>query len=176
MPPAQAIKLGDIPGEASDAFKADLYVRTSEWVELQGYEHYEISNAAQAGFRAVHNQSYWEGREYVGLGPGAHSLEAGQRRANRANLLQWQAALFEGRDPPALIEALDAGMRQREALMLGLRRRAGVSLRAMGLEDQGALLEKLEQAGLAQLEGDLLRLTPRGWLVSDSIVLQLVAA
>jgi len=175
MPPAQALKLGDIPGEDSDAFKADLYVRTSEWVEQQGYEHYEISNAARAGFQAQHNQSYWEGRDYVGLGPGAHSLEAGHRRANRPDVRRWQEALLEGNDAPFSLEKLDASKRHHEALMLGLRRRSGISLHEMGLEGERPLVDKMVQEGLARLQGDRLQLTPQGWMVSDSIVLQLVA-
>jgi oxygen-independent coproporphyrinogen-3 oxidase len=175
MPPAQAIQLGDIPGAASDAYKADLYLHTSAWVENHGYEHYEISNAARPGFRALHNQAYWEGRDYIGLGPGAHSLEDGRRRANRADLRAWQAALLAQQDPPAQVEELDASMRQRETLLLGLRRRSGVPIHATGLEGRRAFLDRLAAEGLAQVHGDVLRLTPRGWLVSDSIVLQLVA-
>jgi oxygen-independent coproporphyrinogen-3 oxidase len=175
MPPAQAIQLGDIPGAASDAYKADLYLHTSAWVENHGYEHYEISNAARPGFRALHNQAYWEGRDYIGLGPGAHSLEDGRRRANRADLRAWQAALLAQQDPPAQVEELDASMRQRETLLLGLRRRSGVPIHATGLEGRRAFLDRLAAEGLAQVHGEVLRLTPRGWLVSDSIVLQLVA-
>jgi oxygen-independent coproporphyrinogen-3 oxidase len=176
MPPTQARRLGDIPGEASDSFKADLYVRTSEWAEAHGYEHYEISNAARPGWRAVHNQAYWEGREYVGLGPGAHSLESGARRANRADLRRWQQALQRGEDPPHHLEKLTDAMRQREAVLLGLRRRSGMRLDRLGQAPSAGFLEQLVHEGLARLDGEVLRLTPRGWLVSDSIVLQLVAA
>jgi oxygen-independent coproporphyrinogen-3 oxidase len=176
MPPTQARKLGDIPGQAGDARKADLYVRTSEWAEAHGYEHYEISNAALAGWHAVHNQAYWDGRDYVGLGPGAHSLEAGVRRANRADLQRWRQALQRGEDPPHHEERLTDAMRHHEAVLLGLRRRRGVPLERLGPDTPRAFLARLIEEGLAQLEGDTLRLTPRGWLISDSIVLQLVAA
>jgi oxygen-independent coproporphyrinogen-3 oxidase len=176
MPPGQARKLGDIPGEASDDFKADLYEKTSAWIEAHGYDHYEISNAAKPDFRAVHNQAYWEGRDYVGLGPGAHSLEGDVRRANRPDLKRWQAALEAGEDPPAQQEQLTAAMRHREVLMLGLRRRTGIDLAELGLESRLDLVEKLIENGLGRLQDGRLVLTPKGWLVSDAIVLQLVAA
>jgi len=176
MPPNQALRLGDIPGEASDAFKADLYLRASDWVTTHGYEHYEISNAARPGFRAVHNQSYWEGRDYVGLGPGAHSLAAGVRRANRPDLRRWQEALARGEDPPHQSETLTEAMRQHERILLGLRRRVGIPVAELGLEEGAPLLDRLVSDGLATLEDAILRLTPRGWLISDSIVLQVVAA
>lgn len=173
-PRARAAQLGDALDEASDAHKADLYESASHWIESHGYEHYEISNAARPGHRAVHNEAYWTGREYVGLGPGAHSLEGGARRVNRSGLEAYLSALEGGHEPPAGREHLTAQMLRHERLLLGLRRRTGIEWRAEGLSAHTDLLERLGAAGLARLDRTRLRLTPRGWLVSDSIVLQLV--
>jgi oxygen-independent coproporphyrinogen-3 oxidase len=126
MPPERARRLGDPLSEASEDGKAALYERASAWVEAHGYRHYEISNAARPGHQAVHNTAYWRGREYVGLGPGAHSLEAGERRANRADLRLWLQALEAGREPPAHREALTEGVRRREHVLLGLRQSRGL--------------------------------------------------
>jgi oxygen-independent coproporphyrinogen-3 oxidase len=174
LPAERARRLGDPHTEASEAAKADLYEATSAWVESHGYEHYEISSAARPGHRARHNSSYWSGGEYVGLGPGAHSFAAGERRANRADLAAWLQALERGGEPPARVEALTTSMQRDERLLVGLRRREGVP--RAGLEAAARLLDDLQAAGLARLDPSRLRLTPRGWLVSDTIVLQLVAA
>lgn len=177
LPQERAQRLGEPPQRAlSDDFKADLYERASSWVESNGYQHYEISNAALPGHQALHNSSYWTGRDYVGLGPGAHSLEAGVRRANRADLRAYIDALEAGASPPAHLERLTPQMVRSERLVLGLRRRAGLDWRREGLEAHHDLLEQLTNAGLAQLDEERVWLTTRGWLVSDSIVLQLVTA
>jgi oxygen-independent coproporphyrinogen-3 oxidase len=174
LPPERARRLGDPQTETSEAAKADLYAATSAWVESHGYEHYEISSAARPGHRARHNTGYWSGVEYVGLGPGAHSFAAGRRRSNRADQEAWLRALAGGDEPPAMVEVLTPTMQRDERLLVGLRRREGVP--RAGLEPAAAFLADLERAGLARLDETRLRLTPRGWLVSDTIVLQLVAA
>jgi oxygen-independent coproporphyrinogen-3 oxidase len=176
LPPHRARLLGDRQDVDSETVKADLYERASRWIEDNAYEHYEISNAARAGHAAHHNTAYWGGREYVGLGPGAHSLEGEVRRANRADLEAYTAALASGDVPPASCEYLTPEERWRERLLLGLRRRGGVDVAELGLLEQRPWLLELCRRGLAHLRGHRLRLLPRGWLVTDSIVLQLVTA
>jgi oxygen-independent coproporphyrinogen-3 oxidase len=174
LPQERARRLG-APGDAhSDDHKASLYELAASWVESHGYEHYEISNAARPGHEAHHNSAYWSGREYVGLGPGAHSLEAGVRRANRADLQAYTGALAAGAQPPAHHERLTPQMLRSERLFLALRLRKGLDWQEEGLERHRELLERLARAGLARLDERRLSLTARGWLVSDSIVLQLV--
>lgn len=174
MPRERARRLGDPGTPASEALKADLYLEAASWIEAHGYEHYEISNAARPGFRAVHNTSYWQGREYVGLGPGAASFESGVRRANVPDQRRYVEALEGDADPPATLEVLTARMRRDEAVLLGLRQEKGLDLgqHAVGVP----LLLDLETSGLARVESGRLRLTKRGWLLSDSIALQLVTA
>ncbi len=127
LPPERARQLGDTHGEGNDDRKADFYERASAWVESHGYEHYEISNAARPGHRARHNSAYWNGRDYVGLGPGAHSLESGVRRANRADSVAYVQALQAHREPPASRERLTPQMLRYERLFLGLRQRRGLA-------------------------------------------------
>jgi len=176
LPPGRARAFGDPQTEESEAAKADLYAWASEWVEQHGYRHYEISNAALPGHEARHNRSYWDGVEYVGLGPGAHSYAGDTRRANRADWQAYMAALEAGLEPPSASETLDATMRHRERLLVGLRLRDGLELASAGLDPGAPILGQLAEAGLLRLEAGRIRLTTRGWLVSDSIVLQLLAA
>jgi oxygen-independent coproporphyrinogen-3 oxidase len=174
LPPERARRLGDPQTEDSEAAKAALYEWTSAAVEARGYVHYEISSAARPGHTARHNSSYWTGADYVGLGPGAHSFAAGVRRANRSDLPAYLGALASGHEPPASRETVTPTMRRDERLLVGLRRREGVPVDALGAAQR--LVAPLQAAGLARPDADRLRLTPRGWLISDTIVLQLVAA
>lgn len=176
LPPGRARAFGDPLTPVSESWKADLYEWTSAWVESRGYEHYEISNAALPGHQAVHNNAYWLGQEYVGLGPGAHSCEGGERRANRADLRAYLEGVERGCEPPASREVLGEAERATERLLLGLRLRSGLPLEVLGSPSRAPLLARLEAEGLLRVEGERARLTPRGWLVSDSIVLQLLAA
>jgi coproporphyrinogen III oxidase-like Fe-S oxidoreductase len=176
LPPAWARDFGDPQTVESETWKADLYLWSSAWVENHGYVHYEISNAARPGHEAVHNNAYWLGVEYVGLGPGAHSYAAGERRANRADLKGYLEALEAGREPGSSSEFLAEPERRAEELLLGLRLRRGLDLETLRTPARAPLLARLEEAGLLCVEAGRARLTPRGWLVSDSIVLQLLAA
>ncbi len=69
----------EIPDEDTDRI---IYSRTKEILEQYGYHRYEISNYAKAGFECRHNDSYWVGTDYLGLGLGAASLLDGVRFSN----------------------------------------------------------------------------------------------
>lgn len=81
-----------------------------------GFEHYEISNWSRPGFRAVHNSAYWTRKQYVGLGPGAHSLIGRRRSWNSCTPEDWSS---EGED-------LTDVQIMEERKMLGLRTSEGV--------------------------------------------------
>lgn len=172
MPPERARRLGDPGTPGSEGFKADLYELASAWAQAQGYEHYEISNAALPGFRALHNTGYWEGREYVGLGPGACSLESGERRANVPNQRRYLEALERNEDAPSTREVLTPRMQEHESVLLGLRQRSGLDLSQHRIRPR--FVDDLQRQGLARLVGGRLQLTTRGWLISDSIAVQIV--
>lgn len=153
---------------------ARTYEFVSAWLEERGYEHYEISSAARPGERARHNSAYWERRDYVGLGPGAHSFAASVRQANRPDLNAYLESLEQDSLPPAAREVLTTAAVRREEVLLGLRRREGVAWEAHGLEAARDFLQDLVRAGLGRFDSSRFHLTPRGWMVSDSIVSQLL--
>jgi len=127
---------------------------------LSGYHHYEISNWALPGFESRHNRSYWEGRPYLGFGPGAHSFDGVERRWNVANVREY----LEREDPVAGRERLTPEQRRIERLLLGLRQDSGVELESVppGLE---AFLER---------DGGRVRLTRAGKCVADTVIARLV--
>ena len=65
--------------------QARQFLLLMEWMSSAGYDHYEISNFALPGKRSQHNSSYWQGANYLGLGPSAHSYNGSSRQWNIAN-------------------------------------------------------------------------------------------
>ncbi len=175
MPAERARRLGDPLTPESEDRKAVWYEQVSARVASAGYTHYEISSAALPGRFSRHNRGYWTGRPYVGLGPAAHSFDPGIRSWNLPDLERYTAALEAGQAPPASCEELDAAAREREIIALSLRRQEGLDLDPLSATLPERFLASLTSAGFGQVEGTHLRLTPRGWLVSDSIVLQILA-
>ena len=139
-----------------------------------GYEAYEVSNFARPGFASRHNSVYWSGEPYLGLGNAAHSYRYPVRRWNTRD---WDAYLAgtEGPGPPVDDEEeLDVGRVRLERIWLGLRTRRGISLLDLpsSARDRAA---RWEESALAVAEGNVVRLTPRGWLVMDRLTVEMEA-
>ena len=131
---------------------------------LSGYDHYEISNWAKKGFRAVHNAAYWTREPYVGLGPGAHSLikEGGTERRT------WNSCTPAGWTSDG--ETLFPEQILRERIMLGLRTSDGIP---SSLCPPDALERLLAQGSLIRI-GDTVRIPEDKFFVSDSVILDLI--
>jgi oxygen-independent coproporphyrinogen-3 oxidase len=127
---------------------------------LSDYHHYEISNWALPGYESRHNRAYWEGRPYLGFGPGAHSFDGAMRWWNVSNVREYLAR----EDPVAGRETLTPEQRRVEGLLLGLRQDAGVELAEIprGLEPY------LERSG------GRVRLTRAGKCVADTVIARLI--
>ena len=161
-----------LPG---DEVQAEMYLETVSFLEAQGFRQYEISNFARPGRESRHNLKYWTLEEYLGFGPGAHSCFQGRRFA-------WTRALDAYlADSPARSEdyALSRRDRQEEYLMLSLRLARGLCLDQprFGLDFSPFLpfLERCEAAGYAVRRERAWRLTPRGFLVSNQIIGELLS-
>ena len=141
---------------------------------------YEISNWARPGHESRHNVGYWRSEPYFGLGPGAVSSVDGVRRKAMPDVSAYFGAIARGRQAFVEQEFLDTPTQRREALMLGLRLRAGVEraayLERFGLsidEVCGPALEELRAAGFLEWQGGRLRLTERALLVSNEVLVRL---
>jgi len=144
---------------------ADFFLLADRLLGDAGFAHYEVSNYARPGFRSLHNQAYWAGAEYLGLGPSAVSTIGNERRKNLADTdgyLKMVAGLGHAWHE---IEALDAGQQALERLALGLRTEGGIDLARVSAEGAGRLVEE----GLASREGNRLCLTLEGMMVADEI-------
>ena len=137
-----------------------------------GLERYEISTFARRGYESRHNLKYWNTEEYLGFGPGAHSDFGGVRFGNGRDIEGYVrgADICEERYEP------DAAERVREAVMLGMRLREGISQKRLQ-ERFGALAEPFARAFTPYVAGGFVKqteegyaVTTKGMLVSNSIL------
>ncbi len=159
--------------EAPDERWGDQFLEAHERLALAGFEHYEVSNYARPGARAVHNSAYWTGVPYAGVGPSAHGFEQGVRRWNEPAYVAWQRRVSLGEDPMAGSESLDADAAAAERVYLGLRTVDGLRATPAELAIAGAWVD----AGWATCTPDgRLVLTPEGWLRLDRLAVELLRA
>ncbi len=167
----------DLPGE--DAV-AEQYWRLACLAAEAGYEHYEISNYAHPRRRSAHNQIYWRAEEYLGLGPGGAGFLGDVRYANVKPVERYCTLVERGQFPVGSHETLTPRQRLAERLILGLRLCDGIP-RAW-LEERvaletgrlPALLKTWRERGLLAGERGRVRLTEAGFLLSDSLFVQLL--
>ena len=136
------------PGERplpAEETTAQMYRRGRELLVGAGYEHYEISNYARAGYQCRHNRVYWENRPYYGFGMGAASYVGGQRltRPRRTGeYYEWVRSLQAGLKETQTDLETD-GDKVLETLMLGLRLADGLSSQFLEREFGPEMLEQI---------------------------------
>ncbi len=165
-PLAEACRAGTLAPPDDDA-TADQYAHARAALLRAGYRHDELSSFSLPGQACRHNRRYWDGGDYLGIGPAAHSRLGSVRRGNPPDLAAWAAALECGDPPWAFEERLDPEAAAREALVLALRRIEGVDAAAFRRRT-GFAPEALRPAETARLfaDGRLVR-TPRGFRLAD---------
>jgi len=137
----------------------------------KGYRHYEISNYAIPGFESKHNSAYWTGEKYLGIGPSAHSFNGLTRRWNIANNAAYIKALSNNKIYFET-ETLSENNRFNERIMTGLRNSNGIKLSDLSGKEIEKTIEWQKQE-LAYIDNNYFILTPKGWLVSDLIAVEL---
>jgi len=152
-----------------------FFIFTSRYLERHGYRHYEISNfAASRETMCRHNRKYWTHVPYLGLGPSAHSFQAGSRWWNVRSIKQYCRLLAEGKAPVEASEILSQEQLDLEAMSLGLRTSDGVSLLAPGGGLRcGKALDELQKSQLIRVNNGMIQPTRKGFLVADSLPLML---
>jgi oxygen-independent coproporphyrinogen-3 oxidase len=155
-----------------------MYQHVRESLAAAGYEHYEISNFAHPGRHARHNQSYWRGVDYLGLGAGAHSYahapDWGRRWSNERIPERYIAAVERG-DAAVGRETLSFETAAAEFMFLGLRERDGIDPAAFArrfgraLEDVHPEVAVFRADGFLEERAGRVALSERGLLLADSI-------
>jgi len=164
----------DVP---DDDEMAESYETACAVLGCAGYEHYEISNWAQAGLASRHNLKYWRREAYLGFGAGAHSFSGTERWANAHDAAGYVNAVTSGRLPVEQLEKLTAESALEEELFLGLRQLAGIDVARIEREYGVSLdsrFERLTSAGLVERDGSLVRLAPGRVSVSNEVFVELM--
>lgn len=156
---------GDIVESPDERYESE-FLNAHETLIAAGFEHYEVSNFALPGRRALHNSAYWERVPYVGIGPSAHGFDGQVRRWNEAAYVEWARRAVGGTDPIAGSESLNADDIAAEDAYLGLRTSDGLRIDET---ERGRVAAWIEQGWARVGEGNRLVLTPSGWLRLDAL-------
>ncbi|SHG28052.1 oxygen-independent coproporphyrinogen-3 oxidase [Fodinibius roseus] len=172
------VELGRIAPPEEDKV-ADHFDVINDRLKAQGIERYEVSNYSRPGREAVHNRSYWRHRNYLGLGPAAHSFWWDQKA------VRWEQkpdlrGYLRGGDIRSDREALTLEQLAEERLMMGLRTREGITKEELNHRYEYRLSERQTSYLKARAEEQKVRfdarikLTDKGIKIADAIILDLI--
>ena len=170
----------NLPG---DDLQADMYLAAVEMLRSRGYRQYEISNFARKGLYSRHNMKYWTGGEYLGFGPSASSDFAGKRFTLSRDLQAYIQGIRDGGEVMEDVQDIPLRERAGEYLMLRLRTSAGIAadeyerMFLLPFEPLAEVLRKHWEFGYAgRNEEGRWFLTPKGYLISNTIISDLLVA
>lgn len=179
-PLAQRVEAGSLIMPNQESSMAMYRGGIERFIEA-GYQRYEISSLAKPGFECKHNLGYWEGQDYLGLGPSAHSFMRGNRFANVSSVAEYHASLQSGARPITLDVS---GIEDRvvETIMLGLRMAKGIDRHQFALRFGQTLESQLDERNYELLrnsghvieEDSVVRLSDDGILLADEITRRLL--
>lgn len=175
-PLANHIRTGLQP-TPNEELAAEMYELMLDQAAAAGYTHYEISNLCLPGHESRHNTKYWTGAPYFGFGCSAHSYDGVAKRwANERDVNSYVELMAAGISPMVERRELNEDDRQSEAVFLGLRMMDGYNVREYRdrfgvdlIEQHREDLKRFYDAGLIELNNDVLKLTRSGALLSNEV-------
>jgi len=159
--------------DASQDRDADQFFAAMDLLGAAGFEHYEISNYARPGHRSVHNQAYWRGADYLGLGPSATSTHLRVRWKNIADTGEYLRVVRDGRAPIVESEDLDDRKWLIERVALELRTAEGMSAERVAGSLTGKV-DTLVAERLIEVNNGRVVLTRAGKALSDGVAEMLI--
>lgn len=143
---------------------SDLYLQTVEMLGSYGFKQYEISNFAKSGYESRHNIKYWECKPYLGIGASSHSDYRGKRFYVPSDIDSFiessmQKTIIEDENPD----------REEERVFLGMRLSKGIPVEWIQNKNQNKI-KSFCDAGFLKCEDDRVAFTPKGFLVSNTIL------
>ncbi|MEP6628008.1 MAG: radical SAM family heme chaperone HemW [Ginsengibacter sp.] len=165
--------------DVNNDLQAAQYSMLMTMLRNAGYEHYEISNFAQPGFRSRHNSSYWQRTTYIGIGPSAHSYDGKMRMWNKANNPLYIKSIKEGAIPFET-ETLTHTQKLDEYIMTSLRTIEGTDLQFIENNFSKEERERIEivisqnvEKAHFSINNENIILTDEGRLFADAIAVKL---
>lgn len=173
-----------LEGKGNENLILDQYKRAVKTLKRLHFRRYEISNFARQNFESKHNKVYWQRKNYVGFGPSASSFSFEERTTNTNNLNEY-INFWENENPnlinePIAKEKLSKEQQAEEAIFLSLRTAKGLNLAEFNQkfydfnEKNAKTLEKLTNLGLIEIKDGFLKLTDKGVLLENSIIVELI--
>ncbi len=154
---------GDIP---SEDLTVELYETAVESLARMGLGRYEISNFARPGSESAHNLKYWRLEPYAGFGADAHSFDGTIRLQNVETVAEYVERFSKGESPlAASVPAIPA----EERFFVGLRLAEGIRPLAGEWDRFDVPIRRFIKDRLLERDGETLRLTPRGILLSNEV-------
>ena len=166
------IRRGEFP-IPDDDLEADMYELADQTLVEAGFQWYEVSNWAKSpAQQSVHNLTYWQGNDWWGYGPGAHSHIGGTRFWNVKHPAAYAERLALGHSPAAGWESPDSEARELERILLGSRIREGISTEGLDKQAISGLIADELIDGSSALKKRIV-LTLQGRLRADEVVRRL---
>ena len=169
---------------ADDDTVISMYNYVHETLAKAGYSRYEFSNFAKPTFESYHNSTYWQRKDYLGVGLAAHSYINGVRFSNTENIIKYVSTIESKQEVPVeSSRELSVDEQKEEFIMLSLRTKDGIDL-SKYKEVFGENLVHAKKDKIAQLiidgfliltENNHLICTNKGFLVLNKIILEIVA-
>jgi putative oxygen-independent coproporphyrinogen III oxidase len=169
---ARRVRSGELAAPDDDVL-AHRYELLDEQLSAAGLDWYEVSNWSHPGGECRHNLGYWDGGQWWGAGPGAHSFVGATRWWNVKHPNTYAQLLGGAVLPVADFEQLDADKRHTEDVLLRIRLRQGLPTALLDEAERGRADTAIED-GLLTREGECLVLTDRGRLLADGVVRDLL--
>ncbi|MGX8698452.1 MAG: radical SAM family heme chaperone HemW [bacterium] len=172
----------DDPTIPDDDTQADMYLYTVNELERHGFRQYEISNFARRGCASRHNLKYWQGDPYLGFGAAAHSFFGNERFSFVSDLERYIDNIADGWPVVDSRETISAYERACEYIMLGLRTTRGISeeeyysIFPCKFDMARELMESYVKNGWMQVEEGRWSFTPQGFLLSNTLIGDILAA
>jgi len=159
----------------------DMYNWAINYLEENGFEHYEIANFARPHKRSNHNLIYWQNKPYLGIGAGAYSFIKGYRYMNYENPARYIKEVMSGKLPIDNGEKLSSRKRMIETVILGLRTKDGISYKKyktrFGVDLNNTFpqqINKLVNLELLQKDDCKIKLTRKGIFLANTVFREFV--